>query len=296
MNIEEVFQELGYKLVNHGNYYSTSALYRNGSSPTSLTIYPKNNLIIDWVTGQKFSLGTIVKASLNFNDLNQAEKWLEDRKVSINIEKPEPTLNNPKTFPIEWLQNLNIDHSYWINRGIDQETIKKFLGGIWTKDGAFKGYYVFPIFDSQDNLVGIAGRNLYNNLKPKWKLKGEKKLWKYPLFLNHEFIKKDKQVILVESIGNSLALTNAGCNNTMVLFGVDLSFEIINYFLKFDICNIIVATDNDGKAGNEAAQKIYKKLGKYFDRHLIKIAHPYKKDFCDQSKEENVRWIKEHIK
>ena len=35
---------------------------------------------------------------------------------------------------------------------------------------------------------------------------GDKSMWKYPLFLNYKLLKSEKRVIIVESIGDMLAL------------------------------------------------------------------------------------------
>lgn len=294
-NLINFLLELGYKLKNNGEYYSSNAAYRNGSNPTALTIYHKKNLVIDWVTGERFNVVSLIARTLNIDE-NASQDWLKNRNVIINIEKSEPAINEVKTFPPEWLNELIPDHSYWMGRGISEGVLKEFKGGVWTKETMFKDYYVFPIFNCQNKLVGLAGRNInQNSLKPKWKLKGEKKYWKYPLFLNHKCLKHDRKVVLVESIGNCLALWEIGYKNIIVMFGIDISFEIINYLLKFDINNIIIATDNDQKAGKEAAEKIYKKLGKYFDRHLIKIILPPKKDFGEQSSEENKKWLNQIV-
>ena len=46
-------------------------------------------------------------------------------------------------------------------------------------------------------------------------------------FICQEEIKKGKNVILVESIGDALSLIEIGIKNVLVLFGVSMSQEII---------------------------------------------------------------------
>lgn len=294
MNVEEVLVNLGYTLIPDSRGWRSSALYRDGTNTSSLLIYKDGNWT-DFVESTGGTLEQLIKMTLRLPSLNHAKQWLETKKVVIQEEKPELTLNEIKIFPKEWLDNLKSDHNYWVNRGISKEVMNEFRGGVWTKDGAFKNYYTFPIFDSKSKLIGIAGRNTDNtSIKPKWRLKGEKKAWKYPLFLNHQHIVKNKSVVLVESIGNCLSLYEAGCKNVLVLFGTNMSFEIVNYLLKFDISSIIISTDNDGGTGVLAAEKIYRKIGKYFDKKNIEISLPYKKDFNEQSREENENWIKKY--
>ena len=43
--------------------------------------------------------------------------------------------------------------------------------------------YVFPIFNGKNEIIGFAGRDLLqmkDNKRPKWKLIGDKSMWKYP--------------------------------------------------------------------------------------------------------------------
>ena len=131
--------------------------------------------------------------------------------------------------------------------------------------------YVFPIFNGKNEIIGFAGRDLLqmkDNKRPKWKLIGDKSMWKYSLFLNYKLLKSEKRVIIVESIGDMLALWDAGVKNVVVSFGLTLSSGLVNTFLRYDISNIIVSFNDDSKnngAGNRAAAKAKSKLLNYFD-------------------------------
>ena len=78
------------------------------------------------------------------------------------------------------------------------------------KEGRMKNRYVFPIFDSKERLIGVTGRYTLpipeGSKVPKWKHYPSKKAWKYPLFLNNEIISEKKEVVVVESVGDMLAL------------------------------------------------------------------------------------------
>ena len=285
MKIDEVFQELGYKLVNHGNYYSTSALYRNGTSPTSLTIYPKTNVIIDWVTGQKFSLGEIVKATLQLNDLNQAKQWLEAKNVRITIEQPELTLNEPEIFPAEILQSLKPDHSYWLNRGISKEVLEEFRGGVCDKE-MMKNRYVIPVFNNKNDLIGLVGRTLVDS-KIKYKIKGNKNSFRHAFNLSLKDIKQKKEIILVESQGCVLSLFTAGIRNCLCLFGISLSNEQLSSLIALDLTKIIISTNRDHGPGIIAADKLQRRLWKFFDKRQIEIRLPPDKDFNETILKEN---------
>ena len=48
-NIKNVLSNLGYKLVDCGNHWRTSALYRGGNNPTALCVYKDSGTWIDYV-------------------------------------------------------------------------------------------------------------------------------------------------------------------------------------------------------------------------------------------------------
>lgn len=295
MKIEDVFQELGYKLVNHGNYYSTSALYRQGVSPTSLTIYPKNNIIIDWVTGEKVSLSEIVKASLQLNDLNQAKQWLETKNVRTTIEQPELTLNEPKIFPIEILQNLKPDHSYWLNRGISREVLDELGGGIADLP-KMKGRYCFIIWNSKKQIIGIQGRSL-DGKNPVYKILGSKSEFCFPMHVNLKDIKQKSEVILVEGVGCALSLMVAGIRNSLVLFGISLSNHQLSTLISLAPRKILVSTNRDHGPGIIAADKLQRRLWKFFDKRQVEIRLPPGKDFNEvlqkqQGIDNIIQWYK----
>ena len=195
------------------------------------------------------------------------------------------------------LLKLAPDHDYWLDRGVTEYSISEFKGGV-VREGKMANRYVFPIFDAKDNITGFAGRDLFNNTKrPKWKLIGDKSQWKYPLFLNHSVIKEKKKVIIVESIGDMLALWDCGIKNAIVSFGLDVSIALISSFIRFDLEKIIISFNNDSKnnnAGNKAAEKAEAKLLKYFDPHQIYVILPTHDDFGEMSKEEILDWAKLH--
>ena len=160
--------------------------------------------------------------------------------------------------------------------------------------------YVFPILNSKNQIVGVSGRCIQENEKrsdrrPKWKHIGKINEWVYPAFLNSEIIKKERQTILVESIGDLLALWNNGIKNVLVIFGLNISSGVLNFLLKTDPTHVIISLNNDSQgnsAGNEAAEKNYNKMLKYFDKKQILIHLPTKNDFGEMSSKEILSWKK----
>ena len=111
---------------------------------------------------------------------------------------------------------------------------------------------------------------------------------------NAKIIKETKEVLIVESIGDALSLYSAGIKNVIVSFGLDISTSIINFLLKLDVTTIRICFNNDSEnkfAGNNAAEKGYEKLTKFFDRNQIVINLPSKKDFGEMSAEEITQWV-----
>ena len=93
--------------------------------------------------------------------------------------------------------------------------------------GKLNNRIVFPIFNMDGtDIEGFAGRDLLDR-DTKWKLMGAKRLWIYPFFLPEvqEAIMEKQEVILVESIGDFLALYEAGIFNVLVLFGVKNNWQ-----------------------------------------------------------------------
>ena len=82
--------------------------------------------------------------------------------------------------------------------------------------------YVFPIWDTNTSRVlGFTGRDISNKHPLKWKILGKKSDWLYPFFCNKKYIKETNQIILVESIGDMLALWENGIMNSIVTFGTE---------------------------------------------------------------------------
>ena len=144
----------------------------------------------------------------------------------------------------------------------------------------------------------MSGRCINNYTKrpknrPKWKHIGQVHDWVYPAYLNNEIIKKEKKVILVESIGDMIALWDVGIKNVLVIFGLNVSSGILNFLLKMDPFYIILALNNDSlknSAGNKATEKNYKTMLKYFDKNQLVIHLPTKNDFGDMTKKEINSW------
>ena len=286
-NIRGILEELGYSGIQESQKdLRMTPVYRESSNKTVLAVRKDSGYFIDFAANITGDLADLVKLSLKLTDIKDARVWLEDRNINVRIinEERHQKIKLQKTFNKDCLLRLVKDNEYWNRRGISDQTLEKFEGGLAFK-GKLSGRYVFPIFNSKEDLVGFAGRDIFNNPdRVRWKLLGVKNDWVYPAFLNSKKIIQSKSVVLVEGIGDLLSLYECGVENVLSLFGTNLGGGILNFLIKTDVRKIIISTNNDdlngGSAGNKASQEIYNKLSRFFDLDNIEIRLPdTKKDW-----------------
>lgn len=294
-DFKNILLDLGYSNIkDNGKELRMRPLYRDSGNDTVLSVRKDTGHFIDFSKSISGSFEYLIQLSLNLKSLEDARKALSDRwSVSEIKREHRPSVNSRKVFPKEYLTKLMPDHSYWIERGVRLETIKLFAGGVVTT-GTMSGRYVFPILDSKGYLVGVTGRITKPEAigAPKWLHKGRTSEWKYPLQVNHDIIREEKRVFLVESIGDMLSLWDAGIRSTLIVFGLNLSPSMISLLIKLDPNYIYICLNNDSEneAGNKASLKINKKLQGHFDPHQVKIALPDKNDFGEMSEIEIKEW------
>jgi hypothetical protein len=298
MEVREILENIGYTNIKEdARTYRMKPLYRDSSSDTVLSVMKDTGSFIDFSKNISGSLKDLIKMSLDFKTEDEAIQWLEKNTDGLVLKpkQEKPIIKETKMFSKDCLEKLIKDHSYWNNRGVSNQALELFQGGV-VKAGKMKNRYVFPIFDYQQNLVGVSGRDLVNDpesKRPKWKHIGDKSQWKYPMQVNNKIIRQSREVIVVESIGDMLALWDAGIQNTAVAFGLQVGLGLLNYFIRVDVDKIILALNNDASnnnAGNEAAQKNLNRLTRYFDHDQIQIALPEQGDFGDMSLEQILNW------
>lgn len=294
LNVYDILSELGYKLKDYGKEYRTKPLYRDSDNDTVLKIYKDTGHWFDFKENISGDFNSLVSMTLKMETPEQAKAWLKNKNFNF-IQKDstkKPLIKATKTFDDLAIEDLDKDHSYWINRGIKLDVLELFRGGI-IKKGKMKDRYVFPIFNSRNQIIGFSGRDITNKNKIKWKHIGDKSSWCYPLFISLDQIKNEESVYLVESIGDCLSLYQAGVRNTIVTFGLEISVSILNLLLKLNLNKIYISLNNDYEkklAGNIAADKAKCKLKRYFDLNQIEIKLPSKKDFGEMSLEEIISW------
>ena len=284
--IRDILTEIGYSLSDQGKYYRTKPLYRDSSSHTVLSIDKSNGRWKDFRADIGGSFEDLIRLTLRLKSHGEATKWLFDKGINPSensFEKRLPQVQQIKIFKNELLSKLIPEHSYWNNRGISNETLSHFKGGV-TENGKMANRYVFPIFNKQEKIVGFSGRDLKpsNNenskfFRPKWKHIGDKSKWRYPLLNNLQIIRKQKSIIIVESIGDMLSLWENNIKNIIVSFGVIISPDMLSVLTRLDPDRIFISFNDDSQnsgAGNKAAYIARKKMLDFFDYDQITIKLP----------------------
>ena len=292
-DIREVLLDLGYKIQDHGREFRMSPLYRDSSSSSVLRVYKDTGWWTDFKENKAGPFEELVRISLGLSSIEKAREIILKKYKFTKAEREEAKLEHVKQIPKYLIEDLVEDHSYWEGRGISKDTLTIFNGGKSIKDKLY-GRYVFPIYNGNKKLVGVTGRDTTNKNPLKWLHQGATSKWAYPLQVNFTIIQKAKEVILVESIGDMLALWEAGIKNTLVTFGLRISSHLVTCILKLNPDKIIIAFNNDeeGGAGNKAAYKASKFLDRHFDEGVVKIKLPSKNDFGCMNKKEILEWQK----
>ena len=297
--IEEILREVGYELLDRGNSFRAKPLYRDSDSPDVLSIDKDSGVWYDHKERRGGRFEELIRISLKQGDITETKEWINSRSPhgsSHVVAQQKPKVKAVKKYSKELLLKLKKDHSYWQSRGISIEAVETFNGGI-ASEGQMKNRYVFPIFNSKDEIVGFSGR--YVNEIPqdykiaKWKHIGSVSNWCFPIKYNLKQIQDQKEVILVESIGDMLALWNAGVENVAVTFGLTVSKSITTLLIKLDVRKIFISFNNDDAingAGNRAALEAAEKLHLHFDPSQIQVALPSENDFGEMSETEIKQW------
>ena len=279
-SVKNILSSHGYPVHESSEYINTAAMWRGGQDSKSVAIYFRDNFCIDFVDGSKFDIKTLISLVTNQKDETELQKYLKNNNIVLS--PPSPKIKQVKIFSDDILKELLPIHDYWIKRGIREKILTEVGGGVYNNKGILKNKYVFPIFNSKKQVVGLAGRDISgNNGEYKWILRGQKANWCYNAFINSKDIRDKKSVFLLESIGDYLTFLECGIRNCMVMFGTELNLAILNYLLKIGVDKIYISTNDDSKknmAGNNAADKAYKKLSRYFESRQLKIVLPEKEN------------------
>lgn len=292
--IRSILSQLGYsELRESAKEFRLRPRYRDSDNNTVLSIRKETGRWLDY----KLGIGGTLLDFIEIHSVKDVDRWIAEHNFDVDDFIPEPT--GPKVKVVKRFDKLNLlklekDTSYWEGRGIDKKILQGFGGGV-AKCGKMANRYVFPIFNVREEIVGFSGRDLLDldyGDRPKWKHLGDTAYWVYPAQINNDVLKRTRTVILVESIGDLLALFNAGVQNVLCVFGISIGAGVINYLMKIDVDEIILALNNDklSQVGNKRALKLREKLVQYFDNSQVKIHLPDKKDFGEMTPDQICLW------
>ena len=294
--LRSTLQGLGYKLKDFGNSWKTNALYRGGDNTTALSIDKNTGRFYDFVIGDGGGFQKLLKKhnlELDTSRLGQFEESLDTSPLT------EETF-----FKDEREYETESNYSYFIGRGISFSTLKFFKN--YRGTGKMQDRSCFPVFNEFGLLHGVSGRVVEKDYDRdmKWKHIGKKKFFVYPCFLSNEYgyqiglreIRRQKSAILVESIGDTLKLWDAGIHNLICCFGVSISPSILSILIRTCVETIYICYNNDaGKknnAGEDAAKKQREKLLDFYNEKSIVIKKPpnLRNDFGECSIQEIREW------
>ena len=280
LDIKQLLQERAHSYKDNGDYIQLNAFWRDGQSPHSVAVY--GTTVIDFVTNEKFHIKKLLKKILGLEKESDYKQWLLDRPYLILDKKQDkPLLKMSKVFDNTLLNNILPIYDYPKSRGISEDVCKILKSGVvGDVKGAMKNRYCFPVFNSNNELIGLVGRTL-SNKNPKYRICGDKSGFVWPAFVNSREIIKKRTVILTESPMDIMTLFECGIKNCLCLFGVELPLKTLNFMLRGGVKNIVISTNNDelrtdsiSSAGNIAAEKLENRLSKYFDHRNITIQLP----------------------
>ena len=249
MDFKNILLDIGYSNIkDNGRELRMRPLYRDSNNDTVLSVRKDTGHFIDFSKNVSGSFEYLVQLSLGLETIDQAKLQLKEKYSITEIKREHrPKVSGVRTFPKEYLTKLKPWHDYWINRGVSLETLEIFGGG-FIESGTMANRYVFPIVDEKQRLIGVTGRytkDTPNKKIPKWLHKGKVSEWNYPFQINKKIIQDVGEIILIESIGDMLALWEAGVKNSIVTFGLEISPAIMGVLLRFDLDKIYISFNND---------------------------------------------------
>lgn len=303
-NIKEALNKLGYKLVDCGNHWRTSALYRDGNNPTAVCVYKDTGTWIDFVKNSSpLPFRALISATIKSNDTKDVDNILNfEIDNSFKKNSNEKKSKHEKIYPESTLDKLIPHYSFYKKKGISEDILKDLKGGLATQ-GAMYQRFVFPIYDQNFMIHGFSGRDMTDSKPSKWKHIGSKTSWVYPYFvksnnksLTADSISQNQYVILVESIGDMLNLRQQNIYNALVTFGTSISSFLLCFLIGINPKKIIISFNNDSNSktnrGEIGALKSYLKLSKHFDLSKLCISLPSQNDFGEMTADGIDSWLK----
>jgi DNA primase len=194
-----------------------------------------------------------------------AKKSVNSAPAETKRQEEESGVNQPNEAYL--IPNLDRNHPYLLERGLEPETIEHFGVGYCAK-GIMAGRIAIPIHNHEGKIVGNAGRWPGDppTGKPKYYLPSKFKKT-LELYNSHQIINEaeEEPLIIVEGYFDVMKLWQLGLRKTVALMGCSLSkqqMEILNNIYGSER-RIILMLDHD-EAGITATEKILLRLAEHY--------------------------------
>jgi hypothetical protein len=304
--IKSSLTKLGYELKDFGNHWRTNAMYRGGTNPTAVLIYKDTGVWTDFVKNTPcLPFKDLVSATIKTNDKNVVDKFMLGLDSSTPLIQ-KTRMSMEKTYDPSVLDKLLPHYLFYNKKGIEDDRLINLKSGLATQ-GAMYQRYVFPIFNQDGLIHGFSGRDMTNKPnRPKWKHVGKKANWLFPIFTKVEgeykflnSIQDKKSIILVESIGDVLALHQSNIYNCISVFGTSISSKVLCFLVGLELDQITISLNNDVdkemNRGRIGSIKCFSKLLNYFDKEKMRICPPTQNDFGEMSADEISFWSENRL-
>lgn len=296
-DVESVLLKIGYDLRNESSsYWRALPLYRESGNASSLRIAKDSGAFTDFAANIKGDLFELVQLSLGLSNIEEAKTWVAETGFSKTYVERKPKIVLDKQINSKYSDDLMPHFSFYESapRNISLDIIKSFECGVCFA-GKQNNRFVFVIRDEEGNVKGVAGRDLIGG-RVKWKLMGDKRKWVFPLS-SIPYIEENQEVWLVESIGDMLALYDAGVKNVLVTFGIDISNGLVNFLATLPLKKLFISPNNDSSKeknwGALGAVGIAKKLSKLIDENKIIIALPPAGDWGEMERKNRTEYVEQ---
>jgi hypothetical protein len=136
MNVKEILIDLGYSNISEGpKEYRMRPIYRDSDNNTVLSVKKESGRFIDFSKGITGSIEDLIKLSLNLKNVEEVKTWISNKNISLERrEEAKPKLVTQKVYEKDMLLKLKKDHSYWIQRGVPEDILVEFEGGVALED------------------------------------------------------------------------------------------------------------------------------------------------------------------
>ena len=192
--------------------------------------------------------------ALNNNPSYKAELFLKNRIFSQEI---------IKNFSLGYANGKNKDlFNFLINKGYEKNIIIKSGVCARTEKGdiydRFKDRIIFPIYNSNNDIVGFGGRALNKSANAKYLNSPETEVFQKGRLLFNENNclnnNKNNNLIIVEGYMDVIALSKVGLKNCVAPLGTSVTLDQMNKIWRISKCPIF-AFDGD-ISGNKALERL----------------------------------------